>query len=135
ASYFNRGIISVAAVDYYDVLAPFSNRGILNTHIGAPGVNILSTLPSGTCRLCRFSGYDKLSGTSMAAPHVTGIVAALFQRNPNLTPFQVRDIVLDSESYDASGTLTNTGGRVNFAKALANPKLLAPPALNNFPAI
>src|SRR5215203_1232774 len=52
-----------------DSLASFSNFGA-DVDIAAPGVSILSTVPSESCVFCQSSGYLKLSGTSMASPHV-----------------------------------------------------------------
>src|SRR5262249_21675928 len=60
-------IISVTATDDNDRLASFANYGATTVDLAAPGVDILSTVPGG--------GYDTKSGTSMAAPHVTGVVA------------------------------------------------------------
>src|SRR5262249_48779315 len=130
ASYDNRGIISVLATDANDAAADFTNHGAVSVDIAAPGVATLSTVPMGSCPLCDPSGYALLSGTSMATPHVTGVVAALFQRNPALTAYEARDVVLDSASTDAladaTASDTSTGGRLSFARALANPLLLAP---------
>jgi subtilisin family serine protease len=75
----------------------------------------------------------------MATPHVAGVVAAMMQINPALTPAQARDIVLDKDSYDWMTTTraqsTSSGGRLNFNKVIHNPKLLSPGPLNNFPSI
>jgi subtilisin family serine protease len=137
-AYDNRGIISVLASDPNDVGASFTNYGLATVDIAAPGVSTLSTVPRGTCTLCDPSGYKPLSGTSMATPHVSGVLAALFKKNAGLTPNQARDVVLDPASYDtlsdAKAKSTSTGGRLNFAKALANP-LLSAPRLNNFPIL
>lgn len=59
-------VIAVGATDSNDQVASWSNRG---AEITAPGVNILSTYPDDT--------YETLSGTSMAAPHVSGVVALI----------------------------------------------------------
>jgi serine protease AprX len=89
--------------------------------LSAPGEEIIST--------CRFTlpvcwahagqvldppnSYSELSGTSMAAPHISGIVAQLYQVNPGLTPARVEDILEDSaykfvfdvpDRFDASYT-------------------------------
>ena len=61
--------IAVAATDSTDALAGFSSFGNW-VNVAAPGVTIYSTLPGGT--------YGNRSGTSMAAPHVSGLVALLF---------------------------------------------------------
>jgi thermitase len=77
ANYEADNIISVAAVDNRGGLASFSNYGAKKVHIGAPGVNIVSTVLAG--------GYDSYSGTSMAAPHVAGVAALLLSHEPSLT--------------------------------------------------
>jgi subtilisin family serine protease len=138
-AYNNRGIISVIATDSNDNGASFTNYGLANSDIAAPGVGTLSTVPTGTCALCDASGYKLLSGTSMAAPHVAGVVAAMMHLNPLLTAEQARDVLLDPGSYDwmtnTRAQSTSSGGRLNFSKVISNPKLANPPALNNFPTI
>lgn len=57
-----------------DTFATFSNFGS-SVRLAAPGVDILSTVPTGNCQLCNPSGYGLLSGTSMASPHVSGALA------------------------------------------------------------
>ena len=74
----------------------------------------------------------------MATPHVSAVLAAMFHLNPRLTAYQARDVLLDPSSYDpitdARALMTSTGGRLNFAKAIASPRLTAPVS-NNFPTI
>ncbi len=138
-AYDNRGIISVAATDSNDVGAYFTNYGLASVDIAAPGVSTLSTVPTGSCSLCDPTGYKLLSGTSMATPHAAGVVAAMLHINPALTAAQARDVLLDPGSYDpiadALGSRTSTGGRLNFYKAISNPKLLNPGPLNTFPTL
>ena len=71
SAYNLSNIISVAATDSHNRLAFFSNWGAMSVDLAAPGRDILSTVPTGV----NASGYDTYSGTSMAAPHVTGAVA------------------------------------------------------------
>jgi subtilisin family serine protease len=80
------GII-VGATDSNDARASFSNFGTcLDVH--APGVDITSTAPGG--------GTAVLSGTSMATPHVVGAAALLVQANPNATPAQIQQLMIDN---------------------------------------
>ena len=141
AAFPGRGILAVSSSSSTDGMAPFTNFGHVEVDLAAPGHNILSTVPSGTCSRCDASGYKLLSGTSMATPHVSGVAAALFHLNPLLTPAEVRDLLLDPASFDQLPignnyqVLSSTrGGRLNFAKVLANP-LLTTPQLNGFPVL
>ncbi|WP_396221145.1 S8 family serine peptidase [Gemmatimonas sp.] len=68
--------------------AEFSNYGREQVDLFAPGVDILSTVPGG--------GLKRESGTSMAAPVVSGVAALLMAYFPELTAMQVRDILLES---------------------------------------
>ncbi|MEG4495252.1 S8 family serine peptidase [Microcoleus sp. D3_18_C4] len=118
ASYNVPNIISVAATDHNDQLAWFSNYGRNSVDLGAPGVNILSTLPG--------NRYGSFQGTSMAAPHVAGAAALLLAQKPNQSPVQLKNILM--ESADRVAPLqgkTVTGGRLNIYGALSQ---IAPPA-------
>ncbi|MCZ8199669.1 S8 family serine peptidase [Microcystis sp. LE19-55.1A] len=80
--------LAVGAVNSSNQMASFSNRAGSNSsmrYVTAPGVQVYSTLPNGA--------YGFLSGTSMAAPHVAGVVALMLNANPNLTDAQVRQII------------------------------------------
>lgn len=93
ASYPLSNIISVAATTSSDTLASFSNYGATSVQLGAPGENTLSTLPT-TGPLSSSTGYGYLSGTSMAAPQVSGAAALLWSLHPSWTMQQVRSRLL-----------------------------------------
>jgi subtilisin family serine protease len=89
ASYAYNGLgIAVGAIDNTRRIADFSTpAGVRRLdYLVAPGVNILSTIPGG--------GYASFSGTSMAAPHVTGAIALMLSANPKLTPTEIANILL-----------------------------------------
>jgi subtilisin family serine protease len=75
-------VVVVASVDGSGAKSRFSNFGENKINVAAPGENVYSTVPGG--------GYQSMSGTSMAAPHVAGVAALLRSLNPKLTTAQVR---------------------------------------------
>jgi len=80
--------LSAGAVTRTGQLAAFSNGAGYNSsirHVVAPGIRIVSAEPGG--------GYQTRSGTSMAAPYISGVVALMLSANPDLTQAQVRDIL------------------------------------------
>jgi thermitase len=77
--------ISVAASGPNDEKPSWSNFGPKNVHLASPGLHIVSTIPS--------EKYDDMSGTSMATPLVSGLVAFLKAQDPSLTGAQVKAIL------------------------------------------
>ncbi len=119
ASYPNDNIIAVAATDRGDQLASFSNYGQTSVDLAAPGVAIYSTLPGNT--------YASWQGTSMAAPHVTGVVALLAAEYPNATAAELRGAILAGATANPNPNLAGlvaTGGQLN---AFASLQSLATP--------
>jgi len=111
SAYSSSNIISVAATDSKDNLAGFSNYGVSSVDLAAPGVTIRSTYKNGQ--------YQYLSGTSMAAPFVSGVAGLIKASNPGMSKTQIRDRILSS--VDKLSTLNGkvaTGGRLNAAKAV-----------------
>jgi thermitase len=112
--------LSVGAVDQSGAKADFSNYGP-KTDVVAPGVAILSTLPTYQVTLNQTYelGYDALSGTSMATPVVSGIAGLILSRNPALSASEVKGIIEATAGDGKSFTDTTGFGLVNAAKAVA----------------
>ena len=119
AAYDVPNVISVAATDHYDGLAYFSNYGPNSVHLGAPGVNILSTVSATGDPCCSdASGYKLLSGTSMATPHVAGSAALLLAQDASRSAIGLKSLLLDTVSPVPSlAGVTVTGGRLNVNNA------------------
>lgn len=103
-------IVSVAAVDNTGNLASFSCYGN-SVDVAAPGANIISTLPG--------NSYGLLSGTSMAAPEVTGIAALLLSSDPSMSAVdianRIKKCVVTSDKLKGK---VKSGGRVDALAAL-----------------
>ena len=80
-------VIAVTATDMNDKLFSGANRGRYIA-IAAPGVDILVPAPDGT--------YQLTTGTSVATAHISGIVALMLERNPKLSPADIRRILAAS---------------------------------------
>lgn len=95
--------LAVSASNSNDGIASFSN-GDFGAHflVAAPGVNVWSTLPNNPAlRLNSPTGFGTLSGTSMATPHVTALVALMKGENPTLTLPEI--MILLAENADKVG--------------------------------
>ncbi|PEL06030.1 S8 family serine peptidase [Bacillus sp. AFS017336] len=89
-----------------DTLADFSSRGPsrinydIKPEIVAPGVSIMSTVPSYINNKDNQSdyqyAYQRLSGTSMASPYTAGVAAVMLQANPNLQPEDIKSILMNT---------------------------------------
>ncbi len=113
ASYTSDNVVAVAATDRTDAMASFSNYGATSVDLAAPGYSIYSTIP------VSMGSYAYKSGTSMAAPHVTGAVALVSDLHPGWTYSQVIHQIFSS--VDPLTSLTGkvaTGGRLNISGAL-----------------
>ncbi len=113
ASYDCQNIISVAATNSNDQLRASSNYGSISVDLAAPGDEIYSTTPNG------YYGYK--SGTSMAAPQVTGVAALIWSLNPSMTADQVKQAIMNGvDSVSGLSGKCVTGGRLNAFKAVTN---------------
>ena len=104
-------VISVAALDRTDTLASFSNYGVKTVHIAAPGRDIVSTWLG--------DAFREASGTSMAAPQVSGVAALVLASEPKLTMTKLRERLLSTvDKVDSLQGKIASGGRVCAANAL-----------------
>lgn len=103
-------VISVAATMGRSQIASFSNYGIVNVDVAAPGVAIRSSAPG--------DNYIEVSGTSQAAPYVANIATKVKEINPKLLPVDVKKIILatvDNKEWLKGKVLTS--GIVNTERA------------------
>jgi subtilisin family serine protease len=125
-------VIGVGATDVNDGLGSFSSKGPtvagqIKPDISAPGVKVRSSTNSGD------SAYAVLSGTSMAAPHTTGVVALILNSNPSMSFEELKKVLftnvdissLKPSNQKCGGTADTTYpnnqfgyGRISVAKAL-----------------
>ena len=115
-----------------DAVAHYSSRGpvspfYIKPDLVAPGTFINTTLNDG--------GYNLTSGTSFAAPHVSGAAALLLQKNPGLTPEEIKSVLVSTADpvYDAYGAglgfETAGAGRLNVTRAFDANLVITPPFL------
>lgn len=112
AAYDLDNIISVANLSYDGNLHYSSNYGSTSVDLAAPGSYILSTTPE--------NGYSYMTGTSMAAPMVTGVAAMIYSQYTDVTLNQVKEmILLSAKSLDSLSGKVATGGMLDASAALS----------------
>ena len=120
AAYDCPNIVSVAALTNTGALASFSNYGPTTVDVGAPGQDVLSTLPAGE--------YGFLSGTSMATPHVSGIAALMLSMQPGLGGAQVRELLIQTvKPLESLRGVTVSGGMASAVNAVHALELVTDP--------
>lgn len=107
--------LNVAASTFSDVLATFSNTSWKTVQLAAPGENIYSSVPG---------GYAYMSGTSMAAPFVSGAAALLKGLRPEATSAQIKQALINS--VDHRPLRVSSEGRLNISKAVDEIRRLVP---------
>ncbi|KQU70427.1 S8 family serine peptidase [Phycicoccus sp. Root101] len=96
------GVVTVSATTQATTLASFSNRGLGVIDVAAPGRSILSTYPGGT--------YAKLSGTSMASPHVAGVLALMKSAHPSWSPeTMIEELRKQADDHACAAAENNAG--------------------------
>lgn len=145
ASINNPGVITVASHNAANAISPFSNFSNTAVHISAPGEGILSTFPMSrtptlalslrqnastfnveekfkiAAALIPNNGYNFLDGTSMAAPHVAGVVALVWSLDPSRSAQAIKNIVLGTADTVSGFSGQVIGGRrVNLQRAVGS---------------
>jgi subtilisin family serine protease len=111
SSYYLPNVISVAAINIADYLSVYSNWGSTSVHLGAPGDDIVSTTEANT--------YSTLTGTSMAAAHVSGIAALLKSQDPTRDWKAIKNLILaGGVPYGSNPGFSVTDRRANALGAL-----------------
>ncbi len=101
-----------------------SNYGRTSIDVGAPGKDILSTLPS--------NAYSIMSGTSMATPHVAGLAALVWGYRPGADFKDVKDIIMTTvDPLSSLNGKTRTSGRINAWNALLQDISTLPPVITS----
>ncbi|MEQ1722107.1 MAG: S8 family peptidase [Pseudobdellovibrio sp.] len=109
--------LNVAASTTANFLIGFSNFGQRTVHVAAPGVSIYSTTPG--------NQVETMSGTSMAAPMVSGAAALLWSAVPSASAGQIKQAILQSVDRNPSSVLeVSSGGVINVQDALTTLKTL-----------
>lgn len=117
------GVIAVAAIDDKDQLATFSQRQSY-VSMAAPGVDVPSTAWAGAGR----GLYASQSGTSIAAPHVSGAAAILWALRPDLSAGDIANALENNADKVASSDPGYGAGILNVARAVASLRLgITPP--------
>ena len=127
--------LTVGAVDREDDTASFSSRGpsvdgvSAKPDIASQGVGVVAARSGGRDG----QAYQKMSGTSMATPHVAGGAALLLQQNPELTPALLKAALTSSAKATDVPVLEQGAGPMDVARAVTQPVVGAPaPLLGDF---
>jgi hypothetical protein len=119
SSYQVENVISVASHTAQDTLSAFSNFGRRAVHVAAPGSNVYSTTPG--------AKYSVYSGTSMATPHVSGVIGLLLAQTGRLPHRELKERLMYSTTPGAAYRKTTlSGGRVNAYHFLTDTKIPRP---------
>ncbi|MBP2322586.1 subtilisin family serine protease [Kibdelosporangium banguiense] len=130
--------LTVGAVDHNDQLAPFSSRGprwgddAIKPDITAPGVDIAAAKAThGKIGSPVDATHVRLSGTSMAAPHVAGAAAILAQQHPEWKADQLKAALMASAKPNPALSVFEQGsGRLDVAKAVKQSVYTSPASVN-----
>ena len=111
ASFQSDHLLVVASTTKRGKLSSFSNIGVKNVDVAAPGSSIFSTVPG--------NSYSSMSGTSMASPTTAGVAAEILSHFPALNSISLKTVLMESvtkvRKFDK---YVGSGGRIDLYKAL-----------------
>ncbi len=118
ASFDIENVIAVASTNTFDSLTGSSNYGSEIVHLGAPGEGIYTTSANNV--------YTTVSGTSFAAPFVSGVLGLMASVNPELTMLELKETLLNTvDPLPSLQGRTITGGRLNAGLAVSTADRIA----------
>lgn len=110
-------VLCVSSVDGTGTMSTFSNSSSTAVDLAAPGDAIVAPGRRVVAPGVTWS-FEHLSGTSLAAPHVSGVAALLLARHPEATPQQLRQAIMDGATVEPASGASVTGGYVNATEAM-----------------
>jgi subtilisin family serine protease len=128
--------LAVASVTKQDTMSPFSSRGPragdfgIKPEIAAPGQDIVAARADGTLEdRVVDQHYARLSGTSMAAPHVAGAAGILAAQHPDWTGEQLKAALMSTSNPISAGLYDQGAGRLDVARAVSQRVAVSPASL------
>lgn len=129
-----REAITVGNTYDNDTIRSTSSRGPVTSDIKpdltAPGVDIYSTVPTGSCEVCDSSGYANSTGTSMSAPHVSGAAALIKQLHPDWTPDTIKGALIGYTKDVGLRAIDQGSGRLLINESINAPIIGGKPSRN-----
>ncbi len=119
----NLSLVVPVGINISSSRGPSECNGGIKPNVSAPGTSVRSTIPN--------NAYGQLTGTSMAAPHVSGLVALMRQKNPNATVREIKTAILNSTKrggFNPTPVPNNSAGWGVIDCEAALNALAAPPA-------
>ena len=111
ASFDSENLLVVASTTSAGGFSYFTNYGLEGVDVAAPGSAIVSSIP--------YNRYTSMSGTSMASPNVAGVAAEVLANHPDLTPVELKEILMNSAYVTpVYQQQIKSGGRVDLERAL-----------------
>ncbi|MDC1174569.1 S8 family peptidase [Bacteriovoracaceae bacterium] len=110
ASYESENLLVVASTTSRGSMSYFSNYGTKSVDVAASGSSVYSTTPR--------NRYGSMSGTSMASPTTAGVAAEILSHFPELSPTELKAVLMNNTTQSRNFSRTASGGRVDLYNAL-----------------